>query len=325
VYRTERSNDETNSRQSRRSNQTVAPPILVAPVNAALSLSPAVVSVLALNVRGFHRRVAEMTVDDTVSRFGRLVALVESAASDYRGVVDSFHGDHFYCSFNAVKPCVNHAQRAATTGLQVCAGVEEAFGRGTVITGGVAMGRAHVGNLGSASLKRFNTIGAVYTQAGVLERLCKVYGSAAKLATHGAAFSDVEHAACYLQVVDVTPFPGTELPQCVAVLRDCASVDAAIEKPKDTRMAPADGEWLYHVDATREANPFKLLNAAFTHVASGQVKEAAEKLAAHESTMAGREADAIEAKAMAALRRLISGAAPTPPEGYYRQCVLLGA
>ena len=75
------------------------------------------VSVAALNVVGFHAAALR----DGALRLGNiaeaLTALVAAAATEERGVVDSFHGDHFLLTFNAASSCATHAESSGQSAL----------------------------------------------------------------------------------------------------------------------------------------------------------------------------------------------------------------
>jgi len=301
-------------------------------LGSELTLAAVNMTVLAINQRSVHGLLRSYSVDEFVKHMAKMVSLVEKEVGDHRGVVDNFHGDHFYCSFNAVRPCANHGQRAASTGIRIVTAAAESLD--VVLTAGLAMGRAHVGNLGSAGMKRFNAIGPVYTQATVLERLCKLYTPAvqaegakpvyAQVMTHAAAISDAEHApGVVLQVVDEVLLPGSGQPQRVAVVRETAKV--AHLKPKDeaTPGEPVDNEWLYLVDAGRNANPFRGLNAAFAALASGKLDEAREAFTQYTHSVQSDPIDIVAREKFAALlaSRPADSAGIACPE-YYSRCIV---
>jgi len=311
-------NDETASQASTRSRKYLAAANAAAAVNAKVSLATQTVSVLVLNLRQFHDRIGELPVDGLVERYARLVAIVEREVNAHRGVVDSFHGDRFFISFNAVKPCANHAQRAASCALRIAAdlpGVQ----LGAAMTAGLATGRAQVGNLGSNTLKRFNTIGAVYPQAAALERLCKRYGSDVQLLTHDIAFADVEHATiAFVQVIDAVALPGPNAkPVRIAAVRARAQVKVAPPK-KEAPEAAVDDEWMYQLNEGQKANPFLGLNRVFAMHAAGKADAAAAALA--DATQLEGE-DAVHAAAVETLKGLLAGRS-TELGAYYYACVM---
>jgi class 3 adenylate cyclase len=132
------------------------------------------VSVAALNVVGFHGA----SLRDGALRLGNiaeaLTMLVTGAVGEERGVVDSFHGDHFLLTFNAASSCATHAIRAARCALRVGQRAAAAFGElGVRVAGGVASGPTRCGTLGSKDARRFSIVGAAVPQAFALEQLVR--------------------------------------------------------------------------------------------------------------------------------------------------------
>ena len=75
----------------------------------------------------------------------------------------------------------------------------------TLVTSGVATGRCLVGNLGSATARRFTCVGLAVTHAAALERLCRRYPNTPCLLT-GAAAAECETAIGTL-CMDSVPLP----------------------------------------------------------------------------------------------------------------------
>jgi hypothetical protein len=183
----------------------------------------------------------------------------------------------------------------------------------------LATGRAQVGNLGSSSMKRFNTIGTPYPQAAALERLCKRYSADAQVLTHATAFTDAEHSPqAYLQVVDVVALPGTNEPQRIGVLRDRSGVKPKTKKDAD--HVEGDGEWLYEVDAGRKQNPFGCINQGFAAMADGKSSEAAALIAEGEAEASAAN-DAVQQLAVTTLKALVSGGEPTDLGPFWTECM----
>ena len=99
----------------------------------------------------------------------KIAESVLSVANAFRGVIDSFHGDHFVISFNVAKPNPEGPQKSARCALELI----KRNPKGAKCAIGIATGRAIVGNLGTATLKRLSVIGPVYTKAMSLARLCR--------------------------------------------------------------------------------------------------------------------------------------------------------
>ena len=163
-------------------------------------LMPKRVTILALNARGFHTAASPAAPYSISSQANALAEVISTLASTHRGVVDAFHGDHFVLSFNAVRSnaegplkacrcaldaiaavgCLGGGQRddrsnnAAFCGLRGGAGRQGIHQyRAAALSIGIASGRACVGHLGTATLKRLSIIGPAYGKAIALERLCR--------------------------------------------------------------------------------------------------------------------------------------------------------
>jgi class 3 adenylate cyclase len=132
------------------------------------------VTAVAVNIVGFHAA----TLRDGASRLGNvteaLTAVVVAAAAQERGVVDSFHGDHFFLTFNAASSCATHAIRAVKCALHIGQRCSAAFGDlGMRVVAGIASSAARCGSLGCAESRRFSIVGAAVPQAHALEQLVR--------------------------------------------------------------------------------------------------------------------------------------------------------
>ena len=142
-------------------------------LNTSVKLTSRKVTMLCLNVLGFHRHIQRRSNDDLVRQHAMIVKCVSDACSDHRGVMDGFQGDRFMVSFNAVTSAGNHAVFAAHTARAVS---EAVISKSQLkISSGLASGAALVGNMGSSATKRFTVLSHVVTSAVLLERLSKKY------------------------------------------------------------------------------------------------------------------------------------------------------
>ena len=111
------------------------------------------VAVLMINARGTHALATSGGAAKLEREQVRLVELVERCARAEKGVVDAFQGDHFVVTFNAVRAVGSPGRNGALVGLSVEEGAQRdglALGRFSM---GLSVGRAHVGNVGSATMK----------------------------------------------------------------------------------------------------------------------------------------------------------------------------
>lgn len=154
----------------------------LAPLSAftvASTLSYKRVTILAINVRGFHSMISNLTTATISSLSAELTKNVYDVCSSHRGVVDSFHGDHFILSFNAAKYNAQGAQRAVKAAMELAEmknQLKNTFDGSNIhvlFSMGASTGKACVGQLGSDGMKRLSIIGKVYSRALALESLCK--------------------------------------------------------------------------------------------------------------------------------------------------------
>ncbi|WP_287278866.1 adenylate/guanylate cyclase domain-containing protein, partial [Ralstonia sp.] len=135
-------------------------------LNVLCGVAAQYVTVVAANLSGFEEAASSASRDAVVQGVADTVRLVHEAAAAQKGVVQSFHGDHFVVTFNAVTACAAHARRGAVTALQLVAQAPS-VGLRLPFRAGVATGKCLVGNLGSSEAKTFNTIGPAYVHAGL--------------------------------------------------------------------------------------------------------------------------------------------------------------
>jgi class 3 adenylate cyclase len=131
-------------------------------------------SVVAINMVGFHGVALRDSAARLVSISEALTSLVVHAVGEERGVVDSFHGDHFLLTFNVASSCAAHIIRASVCALRIGQRAAGAFGElGLRIAGGVATSPVRLGNLGCKDSRRFSIVGAAVPKSFVLEGLVR--------------------------------------------------------------------------------------------------------------------------------------------------------
>eukprot|EP00758_Cryptobia_borreli_P015283 Tbor_TRINITY_DN6009_c0_g1::TRINITY_DN6009_c0_g1_i1::g.11642::m.11642 len=82
-------------------------------LNTALSVSHRSVTVISLNIAGYHATLSTKDISKITHIQSALVTAISSACTEHRGVMNSFQGDRFLVSFNAVTSVGNHAVQAA--------------------------------------------------------------------------------------------------------------------------------------------------------------------------------------------------------------------
>jgi class 3 adenylate cyclase len=138
------------------------------------------ITAVYVNAVGFHAATLQQDASRLAALTELLTQTVCDAASEEKGVVDSFHGDRFLLSFNAASSCATHALRGARCALRIgqrldaSAPVLRRAGWPVLrITAGAASGPARCGTLGCQSARRFTMMGAPVPQAATLEQLCR--------------------------------------------------------------------------------------------------------------------------------------------------------
>jgi class 3 adenylate cyclase len=144
------------------------------PQGASHATSVRLASVVAINMVGFHGVALRDSAARLVSMSEALTSLVVHAVAEERGVVDSFHGDHFLLTFNVASSCATHIIRASVCALRIGQRAAGAFGElGLRIAGGVATSPVRLGNLGCKDSRRFSIVGAAVPKSFVLEGLVR--------------------------------------------------------------------------------------------------------------------------------------------------------
>eukprot|EP00758_Cryptobia_borreli_P014907 Tbor_TRINITY_DN5970_c0_g1::TRINITY_DN5970_c0_g1_i1::g.18575::m.18575 len=221
-------------------------------LNTVLSISNRRVTIMSLNITGYHAILGAYD-DEKITRIhSELVSVISSACAEHRGVMDGFQGDHFLVSFNAVTSVGNHALLAARTAYTACRAVET-MPTPLTMTAGLASDSAIVGNMGDNTIKRFTVLGYVVSTAVTLERLAKRYRASCRVLAGGVAITDVEN------FFDVLTVDAAVLPISTTSAGWRARI-AAIMSPKST----TSDEWMYELQEGSVKSSYGDANNAFT-------------------------------------------------------------
>jgi class 3 adenylate cyclase len=229
-------------------------------LSVATSLSQRNVSVLVVNLRGFHRTFALHGAEEAVLLQREMLAAVERVSRANKGVVDYFFGDHVVVSYNASQTTSSHTMKCATAMLQLQAACCDLAQRPAFngLNCGMATGSAFVGNMGTAFTKHYCSVGPVVNRAMILERLCKPLGVATLLTNQAARVIENE---IFYRHVDVVRLPGIVGATCVSTL-----VGAKAQR---------DGEeWMYAMARNEATDVDASRNAAFDAFAGGDAAAA---------------------------------------------------
>eukprot|EP00388_Colpodella_angusta_P001515 GDKJ01004792.1.p1 GENE.GDKJ01004792.1~~GDKJ01004792.1.p1 ORF type:complete len:597 (+),score=55.42 GDKJ01004792.1:160-1791(+) len=237
-------------------------------ISSGISLANKNVTIAVLNLRGFHQHTSDPS--NLEANYGRLVDEFQRIAKDHRGILDSFHGDRFTFAFNTVRPCATHAVMAATAMLKIVAYMEQRCASGSMfgnkVTCGISTGKCLVGNLGSERAKRYTVIGQAFTQATVLERLCKHYPNTPILMSAETVKECDTHIG--FLYMDYIKGPTTK------------HVPIAAAKYLKENTQRKDDEWMYEMAVQSTRCDFHGGNSAFLSALNGDAVSATRGLAA---------------------------------------------
>jgi class 3 adenylate cyclase len=180
------------------------------------------ITVLAANLSGFHNAVfrGQSTAKAIAAASSSLVDAIARPILEQKGVLLSFHGDHFSATFNAARKCPDHAAAGALVAIALISSAPDVSQFGLKVCVGVATGTCLVGNVGSVANKAFCAAGPAHKQASLLERLTRLYGAGCQAlvspATARGAVDVADHT--FLDVV-LMPHKDGVAPMPIAVLK----------------------------------------------------------------------------------------------------------
>ena len=208
------------------------------------------IALLAINLNGFHEFLAQkgqFTAFDVHTRFLESVSQIAAAN---KGIVDSFHGDHILVTWNAASNTASFQRRSAICAVAIAEAVKLIYPPGPSM--GLTCGQALVGTLGSKSLRHFSTIGPIYNEAHVLERMCKRYGGEVSVLANSRVCEQLGSDILF-QHVDFLQLPSAPGGTIVTSVEAMVSADA--------------DEWMYQLEKCEERNPYFKVNAMIEELA----------------------------------------------------------
>ena len=249
------------------------------------------VAVLSLNLVGFSGLLSSdssgsprpQRINDITAR---LLTIVVAAAQAEKGVLDSFHGDHFMLTFNASRPVASALAAAVRTSADVQGEVsEDPHFRGSLgVAAGASIGRAHVGTLGIDGHRRLSIICGAYRSAIGLQGVCAQYlqksvgikkhtmPSVAGCVLDQKSLVEIDSNSCgiYTQLLGTAAAP-------VNPKGKRSTVYAAHCQANGKHVN--DDEWLYELDAMEAADPFLEPNRATMALLDGDMDACKQMLA----------------------------------------------
>eukprot|EP01063_Lacrimia_lanifica_P001778 TRINITY_DN10919_c0_g2_i1.p1 TRINITY_DN10919_c0_g2~~TRINITY_DN10919_c0_g2_i1.p1 ORF type:complete len:546 (+),score=106.94 TRINITY_DN10919_c0_g2_i1:159-1640(+) len=124
--------------------------VLTRGLSCHLHLKP--FSLCMLNLRGFHRRIADMEGPQVLNLSGLVVGAVLAEVRTHDGVLETFSGDHFTVSFGGIRAARQHriAAPAAALGMRgaLCA-------MDLPSTAAAVSGQGFLGNVGAGGARKY--------------------------------------------------------------------------------------------------------------------------------------------------------------------------
>jgi class 3 adenylate cyclase len=219
-------------------------------LNLVISTTVKKATLVVFNVVGFHQKLLESS-QHALSIHSQALTIVEAAVKRYKGVLDYFNGDHVFLSFNAVTTAAAHQAKAVGTAREISETLKQICNCSI----GVATGELITGNIGSATSKRFCSLGATFTDALALERLCKAYD--VRVLCSKAVIDHCSHEF-YYRNLDVVALP--------SLGKDAARPVATIIGSK---LGGPEDEWMYEMQRASKADVGAVINDAVERYAKG--------------------------------------------------------
>ena len=248
------------------------------------------VAVLSLNLLGFHALCAPDRQATRAQRINEistaLLTMAVACAHSERGVMDSFHGDHFVLTFNASRAVAGPlaaAVRTANTFIQVVRSDPQLSG--CVVAAGAASGRAQVGTFGIDGYRRMSVVGEAYRNATALQlaavqflRMNSHAGLDSGCLVDETALKELGSCPFHLQIVGCIQSSHTRTGQSE---KQCRTAYFALDA---SSLNSVQDEWLYELDAMEATDPYTEPNRAMIALMGGSVAECRSIVDAHNNT-----------------------------------------
>ena len=242
------------------------------------------VGVLSLNLVGFHGLCAPDRASTRAAKINELstalLTLAVTCAHGERGVMDSFHGDHFVLTFNASRAVSGPLAAAVRTAGAFIAGVyeNERFAGCGGVGAGAAAGRSHVGTFGIDGYRRMSVVGEAYRTANGLQqaavqllRMNRGVDMREGCLVEEAALKELGNCGVHLQLVGCLQSSAHRALSSAANKPPLSAYFAhLVDNDTDEMDAMrADGEWLYELNAIEAMDPFVVTNRAMAALIAG--------------------------------------------------------
>eukprot|EP01061_Rhynchopus_euleeides_P002386 TRINITY_DN11827_c0_g1_i3.p1 TRINITY_DN11827_c0_g1~~TRINITY_DN11827_c0_g1_i3.p1 ORF type:complete len:1631 (+),score=280.01 TRINITY_DN11827_c0_g1_i3:73-4893(+) len=217
------------------------------------------ISFMATNVVDFLSISANMSDKDVLELHGGLVSLMLVAVSEMKGIPETFAGDRFCASWNAIRACGGHKHSSLVTLLNLRERLSTLREK-IRISGALVSGDARVGNMGTEGMKRFSYITGLLPFAFALERHARNLGISAL--AEETIIRDNE----------------TVVAQSIGTVMYKKRASGPVHVFIVDSLADAGGndEWMYEMQNMQAKNPYITWNKWVKHVVNGQWEEAKE-------------------------------------------------
>lgn len=227
---------------------------------------------------------------ELLTQHTKMMKILADAVNDAKGILDSFHGDHFTFTFNSSTNCASHCTKSAWLILrvrEVTANVSKVMNKslsatdnsksfhhrtvGCGVRFGIATGKALCGNFGTDKIKRFCTVGPVVNHAASLLTQCRTLQVDNLISEESQKGINFEYV-CASTTIAVLPHE--KQPSLVYTVRD----------KRESKM----DEWMYELQEGEKqatltggdsyANGLQSISSALTHLMSGEEGKASQVL-----------------------------------------------
>eukprot|EP00755_Sulcionema_specki_P023753 Sspe_Gene.79665::Locus_49997_Transcript_1_1_Confidence_1.000_Length_2789::g.79665::m.79665 len=162
------------SRVSKKSSRASSGRSVVALTNFSVGLQKRHITVVVVNLVGFHGKLYSFPQQKLISLHASYVEQCNSQVVSKGGIVEGFEGDRVSASFNSVTRAVSHRVKASICAVSIRD--ELSYERENLaVTIGVGGGEAWCGNMGCLGLKKHCNAGGVSALTPFLERLAKYF------------------------------------------------------------------------------------------------------------------------------------------------------
>ncbi|KAJ9471607.1 hypothetical protein DIPPA_28421 [Diplonema papillatum] len=143
-------------------------------IDTRRALRSKVVTILALNMKGWTATARAISVEKLVTDLGTMVSVV-TRCIDKKGSIDRFNGDHIMVSWNAIGQCTSAIAGAQGYNIAKSLVASDLDFAANGIACGMAMGSLLVGISGDQTTRAFNLVGPAVSVAWQMSTMAGAY------------------------------------------------------------------------------------------------------------------------------------------------------